>query len=834
MKKNRITACLLACSVVTSVFSFGSLSVSAFHELSTVQPQNKITASLAEIISDSSNEVLPVVLWLENINDTEIESKIEEEIGFNHNDLEVDYPAPSEELLNELSNAANGDPSNYLKFLMEHHLELTASARAAEKERTDLYQKTRLSVLKELNTSASDQVINSIGIAAEKVAFVSSFAPMIICGLTGSEIQDISEFDSIKEIDYYTPLEIDECSINLGTTKATVGIDKINAILGLTGSGVGIGIYDVHTMLMSQLSDYDLTASQVSIIGTENNLSANTHAAYCAGIAAGSNGVAPGAHIYSANCNDDWTEYLTLLPYGYDSLHLSNLELLLASNADIISMSWTTTNDINCYPCFSKYIDYLVALTNKVMVCATGNNSANYIGNPASSYNCIAVNGFVDTFDGQPQELLNDYAYNNGYGCLKPDVIGPSLNNGTSVSTPYIAGMIALMYQYKPSLATCPELTKAILMGSCHRKCSKLLTGNSITDLNSETMAAGLTTREGAGIPDMYRMISIISQHTYGNGILNSSNNYARILNIVQPNYNSSYMNFSMAYLQTNVPSESVPGTRDDYDLSITNNGSTNTSNKGNSSTEMIYKTLSSEPNYQINIYKYSGNTSQVRYGYAWSTDKERYFNNYGEEGIYYLKNYKSDYYLSRDTSTHRAIQSAFNNSMNYLWVLDSLSSNSNSYAIRSANILSSGLGIGTTISTSNYYAQEGSTASVSNISVTFDDNTGTYTFKRTVNGSTYALGINGQSTSSGAYANWSPYNSNNASQRWYLETANYRSGDANHDGVMTQTDNTVVLQHITSISPITNNLDKYLADATKDNVIDVSDAVLIAQIIDE
>ena len=93
-------------------------------------------------------------------------------------------------------------------------------------------------------------------------------------------------------------------------------------------------------------------------------------------------------------------------------------------------------------------------------------------------------------------------------------------------------------------------------------------------------------------------------------------------------------------------------------------------------------------------------------------------------------------------------------------------------------------------------------------------------------------MGINGQSTSYGAYANWFPYSSYNNSQKWYLETANYRSGDANHDGNITSTDNIIVLQHITFSQSIGNNLDIYLADANKDNSIDVSDSVYIDNIV--
>ena len=97
--------------------------------------------------------------------------------------------------------------------------------------------------------------------------------------------------------------------------------------------------------------------------------------------------------------------------------------------------------------------------------------------------------------------------------------------------------MIALLYQYKPSLMSHPEAVKAILMASCHKKCSKLYVDNSNIKSLNETMTQGITDRQGAGIPNMYNMISIVSQHSYGYGLLNSSNNYKREVQILQPAY---------------------------------------------------------------------------------------------------------------------------------------------------------------------------------------------------------------------------------------------------------------------------------------------------------
>ena len=141
--------------------------------------------------------------------------------------------------------------------------------------------------------------------------------------------------------------------------------------------------------------------------------------------------------------------------------------------------------------------------------------------------------------------------------------------------------------------------------------------------------------------------------------------------------------------------------------------------------------------------------------------------NSYKEEGVYYLKNYKSKCYLQRNVSNNRAYQSSINsNSSNRKWILDG-SSYSYFYSIKNANILSNGLGKGSAIG-SNYYAIEGNSASVAPIIISYNID-GTYTFKMTINGSIYALGIQNQSVSDNAYAVWTPYNLNDNSQKWYL-----------------------------------------------------------------
>lgn len=824
MKAHKYLAGVISISIVSTLFLNYPVSMAIDPE---IPIENKIEAQLLEAIDSDSMDYYPVVLWSEDLNDSEIEDIIRDRIGYDYESLDTEFAAPSQELLDALENSYIGKPDENLDILMSNYMSLTENARSLEKEKTDLYRKTRKEIVSELNTAQTTALLDEIVDDESRIGFVSQFTPMSVCYLTEDEIWLAAENEKINGIELFEFQKMTECSaIDLGTTKTTMGITKINNEISLTGSGINIGIYEGHTVSSNYTATFGIDDSQVTIIGPEHN-TGNNHSTFCAGIAAGSDGVAPGASIYSSSCYGEWN---SITYNNYNTAHLSNLEALIASDVDVISISLISSNNVDCYNYFTKFIDKLIDNDPITIVCATGNNMNDYIGVPSSAYNCIAVNGFVDYANDQAQELLNDYSYLNGNGCTKPDIIAPSLNNGTSVSAPYTAGMIALMYQFKPSLAASPELTKAILMASCHRKCSKRLnSGGSITNLY-ETMTQGITDMQGAGIPDMYKMISIVSQHTYGNGKLTSNNNYERYVNFVQPSYNSSYINVSVAYRQTNVPSGSLPGAIDDIDIRLTNNGTYKISVDSNSSTEMIYDSLSSNQNYLLRIYKHSGNTATIPYAYAWSTNNERFNGNLKEEGIYYLRNYNSSLYLTKNSQNNRMTQQQHSTSMNTLWVFDYVSSTGKS-TVKNAGITSYGLGLDSSIGNNSYYAVDKSSSSSNPIQILRNSEHGYYIIEQVVNGVTYALGINNSSSTAGSYAIWSPYNSSNNSQKWYLESANYRIGDANNDGTIDNNDVTVVQSYDAGLVTL-NNLQKYLSDVNKNDSVDLGDAYGILQII--
>lgn len=800
-----------------------------------VSPDEKISSELSELINASPEEKQLVYVWYEDVNLAKVETMIEDEIGFGIDSLEVEYSEPSAELLNELSDAAKGEPADYLDVLMEKYLEMTENARNEENNRTELYLSMKREIIGNEITKKADSIINSAEILEENIEFKSRFTPLIICSLSSDQIKTVSENSMVKSIRPCEELEFDICSIDtnkMNKARESLSINSINNQLNLTGDGVKIGIYGVCSVSQYYADDYDVDMSKVvqigSVVDLSNNPNSTDHETYCAGIAAGNSGIAPDAMIYSVAAHRN---------EGQTDDPLDCIETMIDKGVSVINISWGVVHNSDIYCDLSKYFDTLINDTGISIVCSTGNSYDENVLCPASAYNTIGVNGYsyYNPVTGNNENVLNDYSYIHGNGCFKPDVVAPSLNNGTSTATPFVTGIIALLYQYKPNLKTHPEAVKAILMASCHKKCNKLYINSGITPLN-ETMENGLTDKQGAGIPNFYNMISIVAQHSYNYGILDQSNNYSRQVNFVQPKYGASNINVSMNYLQTNI-SVGNTSTRDDYDISLNNSSffSSKVSNKSNSSTEMIYTNLGSDDDYQLQIYHYPDTLSipmeQVRYGFAWSTDNSKFYPTRNEEGIYFIKNVKSKKYLTIDNNKNISQQDFIGNSTQY-WIIkddiydrDSIvSADGNEKSLEMGNIISGNYH--KVIPSQNY-----------TVMYLYNNRDGSYGFER-FNGTTgYRLGIYNNAISNGSEAAWYSLSHTNSSQQWYLEPVNFARGDVNMDGEITLSDSSYIMNMYSDISTGNNhfsNIQIFLADYNGDGKVDASDASLIKTIVED
>ncbi|RLJ06743.1 MAG: hypothetical protein DRP12_03580, partial [Candidatus Aenigmatarchaeota archaeon] len=199
------------------------------------------------------------------------------------------------------------------------------------------------------------------------------------------------------------------------------------------------------------------------------------HGTHCAGIAAGNGtlkGVAPEARLLAYKVLDEYGA-------GYWSWVISGIEQAVKDGADIISMSLGGPGDPD--DPVSQAVDEAVD-AGVVVVVAAGNSGPLYetLGSPGVARKAITV-GASDKSD-----TLAGFSSRGptSIGTIKPDILAPGVNicsarwdeawkgkeciddkhveiSGTSMATPHVAGLVALIKQMHPDWT--PDEIKMVL-----------------------------------------------------------------------------------------------------------------------------------------------------------------------------------------------------------------------------------------------------------------------------------------------------------------------------------------------------------------------------------
>lgn len=795
----------------------------------TPQPswQSKIQPYLLEKMQDTDDKI-PVWLWMEDIDQGEVEQEVYERTGLTEANLSVISEPFSEELAASVAELPEADAATKAEVSSElqTYLTRTQAERALEAQRVDTYIDEMRSVQNEMYCENNASVFSTLGIPQQDIIFTETQAPVYIVYLGKNDIQRLAKNSKVTAIYYY---DIDSEDVPQGNdiseTVSASSVSRIRSETGLTGSGVKLGVIDSYKVLPCD----EIEESRITYVDPLPD-NGKMHGTNVARIAAGSYGVAPSASIYSAvGMKIDSAPEVPGLVMA--------ITRMLDNGVCVANYSQGTARNSShgSYSGDEKYVDFIVRNKRFTLVVASGNDHG-VIRSPALAYNVITVGGYFNqgTTDNSDDEMFDGSNYESSYdnveGCLKPDFVavqstcttveGTSI--GTSYAAPYVTGTIALLYQLRPFLKTQPEAVKAIIMSSCHRKVQPS-SGDPV-----ESIMDGLTDHQGAGAIDPYMAIAIAGSGNYGIRTMDS-NSTQELIRFEQPAYGSTGLNVSLAWSVEN-PNGTTVGPEINLDLSLLrNNTQVGSSTQSKSSTEMVYVTPSTtEKNYTIKIDRSSSTGTPVRYAYAFSVNRNRYQYTNISQGVFFLKNRATGQYLT--LSNGNVCQTAFSNSSAQQWLL----SNGKIYSVSYDN---GKLAIGAPFSAGNNFRRaaintsSGATVIIDVNAVSdgqYNDIDGTVTFFNVDYES--ALSIYNNSTASGAAAAWSPYSSSDQYQQWYLESVAYQRGDVNIDGVITAADAQKILQYSAG-SATPSDVERYLSDVNGDNAITSADAMLANRI---
>lgn len=830
VKKIKISAiCILL--ITTILCSFLILPVSAATEAD-AKALAKIDSVLLEKMETSTpDEKIPVAIWYSDIDQEKVDKLTVDKVGYTQEEISLTYEMPSTELINNLEKGKEDAVGE-----MQAYLKRTEAKREKERKRTNEYIMTHREFSRIQYNEKSARIIKDISLEENDITFKSQYAPMIIAELTSAQIIEYCKKSNIESVYYHTDesvVQSDESetifdNIDIAKTRLKYSdtLSKLNLFNStLNGNGVLIGVSESGGQF-NNIPELQGTSVE-PLNGVTYNGNGNHITDVVCLIVGKNSGFAPNASVITSNTDKDM------------------IETLISRNVQVFNMSFSVGNGDVYYCSNCKYFDHIVSYHHITVVAAVHNNSSSgKIFAPALGYNVIGVGAYhlgdqstIFTPEFEDDKMTQLSGYINTDCAEKPDVVLPG--GSTSYATPILTSCIALMLQLKPSLASYPQVVKAIVLASCHDKVLSSDNGEP-----TETIHSGITEKQGAGAFDLWSMFSIVSQGTYGVGRLSASKDQA-VRRFVMPKYKSnSYMNISLTWIKQNyikdeesdhITDNIEAGPDVNLDLYIYRNGqqvgssTIGTTNTKKSSTEMTYIALDdSNWDYEIRINDVDSYNGVIRYGYAYSTS-DSYITPATEEGVYYIRNYASDKYLTLNTSTSETEMSNFTGANNQQWVLKGTTDD---YEIYPAHYSASKkINFGSQVGSNPYYKSVLGTSDLNLSLKSWESDTtlepDAYVFTSISGGSNNIMSY---TSLTGVFVRSATESVINIYRMWVLEDINYQNGDVNMDGDIDITDATEIEKGLANTITL-SNAQRLLGDANYDGRVSIQDATYIRKL---
>lgn len=308
--------------------------------------------------------------------------------------------------------------------------------------------------------------------------FINSFRVMV----TKKQIEALSNMSQVKFIS-----SVSSASALMHISRKILGVELSN----VAGKGCNVAFIDTG---ISSHPDFLVGENRILLFkdfisNKSKNYDDNGHGTFVAGVCAGNGAMSAG-------------KYCGIAPQaGIVSLKALNINGEASADKILSAMEWVYDNHkrynikVVCMSFGSEPLGYndpimsgaeAIWREGVTVVAAAGNSGPQYqtIKSPGVSSQIITVGGFNDN-------RLNDDEYDEGFFELaqfssrgpafqryKPDLVAPSVDinscalnggytklSGTSVATPMVAGLAALLYEKDPNIT--PLGIKKKLLSSC-------------------------------------------------------------------------------------------------------------------------------------------------------------------------------------------------------------------------------------------------------------------------------------------------------------------------------------------------------------------------------